>query len=127
MAGYHGTLAAVRCLGAAGIDVTVADAETFAPARWSRFTRRRLTSPSVQDPDAFMRWLLETGARGPKHVLYPTSDDVAWLYALHRDELAKHFHLYQPPVDVIYSLLNKERLRRACEVAGIEMPRTWVV
>jgi predicted ATP-grasp superfamily ATP-dependent carboligase len=125
MATYYGTLAAARSLGAAGIPVTIADPERFAPARWSRFVSRRVSCPSVQEPERFISWLLEFGARHPGHVLYPTGDDVAWLYALHRGELATHFRLYQPSVDVIYSLLNKERLWRACNMVGIDMPQTW--
>jgi D-aspartate ligase len=126
MAGYHGTIAATRCLGANGIDVTIADPRLFAAARWSRFARRRAFCPPAQDADRLIGWLLEFGARTPGHVLYPTSDDLAWLYALHRDELAKNFRMYQPPVSVVYTLLNKHRLIEACRNAGIEMPQTWV-
>src|ERR1700737_3008599 len=96
MAGYHGTIAATRCLGAHGIDVTIADPRLVAAARWSRFARRSVFCPPAQDADRFVSWLLEFGARSPGHVLYPTSDDLAWLCALHRDELAKNFRLYQP-------------------------------
>ena len=127
MASYHGTLAAARCLGEAGIPVTIADTQMFAPARWSRFATRRTFCPSVQDAERFVSWLLEFGERHPGHVLYPTGDDVAWLYALHHAELAKQFHLYQPSVEVIYTLLNKERLRRACTTVGIDMPQTWLL
>lgn len=125
MAGYYGTLAATRCLGSSGIPVTIADAELLAPARWSKFATRRVFCPNVQESDRFVEWLLRFGEKNPGHVLYPAADDVAWIYSLHRDELSKHFHLYQPPVQTIYTLLNKELLRRACLDAGIEMPQTW--
>ena len=123
---FHGTLAAVRCLGAAGIRVVVADRDPFVPAVWSRFAARRVRCPSLVDPSAFMRWLLEFGEREPGHVLYPTSDDLAWLYARHRDELSRHFVLSQPPTEVIYRLLNKVRLREEAEAVGLAMPRTWL-
>jgi D-aspartate ligase len=126
MAGYHGTIAATRCLGANGIDVTIADPRLFAAARWSRFARRGAFCPPAQDADRFVNWLLEFGARSPGHVLYPTSDDLAWLCALHRDELSKNFRLYQPPVSAVYTLLNKHRLIEACRGTGIEMPQTWM-
>jgi predicted ATP-grasp superfamily ATP-dependent carboligase len=127
MAGYHGTIAATRCLGANGIDVTIADPRFVAAARWSRFARRSVFCPPMQDADRFVGWLLDFGARSPGHVLYPTSDDLAWLCALHRDELSRNFHLYQPPVSVVYTLLNKHRLIEACRGAGIEMPQTWIL
>jgi predicted ATP-grasp superfamily ATP-dependent carboligase len=126
MPSYHGTLAAVRCLGAAGIPVTVADGNPLVPALWSRFAARRVRCPNPANPARFMKWLLEFGAREPGHVLYPTSDDLAWLYSIHRDELAKRFVLRHPSTEVTYGLLNKIRLRSAAMAAGISMPRTWV-
>src|SRR5881394_1421996 len=126
MASYHGTLAAVRCFGAAGLHVTLAESSRLVPAVWSRFAARRVSSPGPEAPADFIGWLLEFGAREPGHVLYPTSDDVAWLYAVHREELAKHFVLSVPDARTIYSLLNKTRLRTAAEAVGLSMPRTWI-
>ena len=125
MAAYHGTLAAARCLGANGIPVTIADPELLAPARWSRFATRRRFCPRVEDPQRFVSWLLRFGARFPGCVLYPTGDDVAWLFARHRAELSAFFRLYQPPLEVIYTLLNKHRLHRACSDVGLDTPATW--
>jgi len=126
MPAYHGTLAAVRCLGAAGISVTVADGNPLVPANWSRFAARRVRCPDPSNPSRFMSWLCEFGERYPGYVLYPTSDDLAWLYSRHRDELTKRFILRHPPVEVTYGLLNKIRLRTAAEAVGLSMPRTWV-
>jgi predicted ATP-grasp superfamily ATP-dependent carboligase len=125
MGGYHGTLAATRCLGAHGVEVSVADPALLAPSRWSRYATRRLSCPPVQEPDRFVDWLLEFGRHFPGHVLYPTGDDVAWLYALRRKELSSVFRMYQPPAETIYTLLNKRRLLQACREAGIETPPTW--
>jgi len=127
MAKYHGTLAATRSLGASGVPVTIADPDLLAPARWSRFASRSVFCPPVQEPDRFVAWLLDFGTRSPGHVLYPTSDDVAWLYAVHRDALASRFHLYQPSAEKLYTLLNKRRLLEACAKAGVEAPQTWFV
>src|SRR6266436_4705611 len=79
MPGYGGTLAAVRCLGRAGIPVTVASEAPALPAAWSRWTTRRVRCPRPRDARAFMDWLLRFGEREPGHVLYPTSDDLAYL------------------------------------------------
>lgn len=125
MADYYGTLAAVRSLGRLGIPITVAESKWLAPARWSRYVTRRVECPDVGDSDAFLAWLLRFGEREPGHVLYPTSDDMAWLFALHREELGRHFRLYQPPVDVIYALLNKQKLHGLCQEVGLDMPDTW--
>ncbi len=123
---YHGTLAAVRCLGERGVRVTVAGPELFAEARWSRHASTRLFCPPTREPERLLEWLLAYGARNPGHVLYPAGDDTAWLYARHRDELSRHFRLYQPPVEVVYALLNKRRLHDACAAVGLRTPPTRI-
>src|SRR5262245_28473541 len=127
MAAYHGTLAAARCLGRRGIPITVADQDYFAPALWSRFATRRRICPSPEEPERYVSWLLDFGRRFPGHVLYPTGDDVAWLFARHRSDLGAYFRLYQPPLDAVYTLLNKRRLAEACAAAGLDTPATWSV
>lgn len=127
MADYLGTLAAARSLGRAGIQVTMADAHTFAPASWSRYVARTLACPDVaSEPERFLEWLITLGRREPGQVLLATSDDVAWLFARHRDELSQHFRLYLPSFDIMYTLLNKWRLYRACTTLGVEAPPTWL-
>ncbi len=125
MADYYGTLAAVRSLGRLGIPITVAESKLLAPARWSRYVTRRVQCPDVNDAEGFLEWLVAFGEREPGHVLYPTSDDMAWLFALHRERLSRHFLMYQPHVDAIYGLLNKRRLHDLCEGVGLDVPDTW--
>src|ERR671932_2682 len=125
VASYYGTLAAARCLGRAGVPVTVADAEWLAPARWSRFVERRVTCPEVSTPERFIEWLLRFGEREPGHVLCPTSDDVAWLYSEYRDALSSSFRLYQPPSETLRLLLDKKELYAACEAVGLGVPVTY--
>jgi len=126
MADYPPTLAALRCLGRAGVPVTLAEWRRFVPARWSRHASRVVECPDLNArPDDFLAWLLEFGARQPGHVLLPTSDDLAWLYAEHRQALSRHFVLGAPGVDAIYALLNKVRLQEACGAVGIGVPQSW--
>jgi predicted ATP-grasp superfamily ATP-dependent carboligase len=125
MANYNGTLAAVRSLGRRGIRVTTADPSRLAVSAWSRYTSVRVQSPHVQDTDRFLDWLLQYGRTHGKHVLLPTSDDTAWLYALHRERLSEYFYLSSTTFDVIYQLLNKRRLYQAAVHAGLHIPRTW--
>src|SRR5262245_34860116 len=93
MANYNGTLAAVRALGRAGIRVTTVDANRLAVSAWSKFASTSVQAPRVQDSERFLEWLMGFGAKHGRHVLLPTSDDTAWLYSLHRDELSRHFYL----------------------------------
>jgi D-aspartate ligase len=124
-ADYYGTLAAARSLGRYGVPVTVAHDNHLGAASWSRFVSRSLSCPPTSDSRRFLEWLVAFGATAPGHVLYPTSDDAAFIYAAHREELAKYFHLYQPPVEAIYGLLNKRKLGAEARAVGLQAPRTW--
>lgn len=125
MASYYGTLAAVRCLGKADVPVIVADTAPYAPALWSRYVTKRLRSPPQRPVDGLVQWLLDFGAREPGHVLYATSDDLAWIFALREAELRKHFQLLTPPFSVMSSLLDKRALYGLCDEVGLRTPRTW--
>jgi predicted ATP-grasp superfamily ATP-dependent carboligase len=127
MAGYYGTLAAVRSLGRRGIRVVVADGRTLAPARWSRHVARTIDCPPIEStPGKFLDWIHLLGMREPGRVLCTTSDCNAWLFARHRDVLARHFRMYVPSVDAVYTLLNKWRLYEVCVQLGIDVPPTWL-
>jgi predicted ATP-grasp superfamily ATP-dependent carboligase len=122
---YGGTLGAVRCLGRLGVPVVVAGRELLASSRWSRHTTRFVRCPPAEESDRFVAWLLDFGRREPGHVLYPTSDDLAWLFAAHAPELEKHFFTYQPPVETVVRLLDKRSLYAACEAVGIATVPSW--
>lgn len=122
---FYGTLAAVRSLGRSGVPVTLADPNVLAPACWSRHVRRRLRCPGALEVEQFLTWLLDFGKRHPGHVLLPTSDDTAWIYAAWADELSRYFRLSLPSVHVLNGLLNKGRLHEACLRLGIDVPGTW--
>jgi predicted ATP-grasp superfamily ATP-dependent carboligase len=129
MPNYGGTLAAARALGALGVEVTVAGEGVLAPARWSRATRRFERCPSPRQPAAFLEWLISFGRRNPVHFLYPTSDDLAWLLARHAGRLREHFLLFQPPMDSLLAVLDKQRLYLSCREVGLStvptrFPRT---
>lgn len=125
MPGYHGTLAAVRNLGRHGVPVTTADPELFTRGGWSKYTTESVRCPPVRDTDRFMEWLLRFGRERERHALLPTCDDTAFLYSLHRDELAKHFYLAVPKVDVLHGLLNKRLLIERAREVGLVTPQSW--
>ena len=49
------------------------------------------------DPQRFMDWLLRFGEREPGHVLYPTSDDLAYLFAQRAAEIGRSPDVPPPP------------------------------
>src|SRR5215470_2370956 len=123
---WYGTLAAVRDLHAHGVAITIGSDSWLAPARWSRHVSRTVSCPSSKDAAAFLEWLLRFGAEQPGHFLYPTSDEVAWLVASHRNELARYYRLYSPPIQSLVRLLDKARLVEDAKAAGLDVPETVV-
>jgi predicted ATP-grasp superfamily ATP-dependent carboligase len=125
MASYYGTLSAARCLGDRGVRLIAADADRLAPALWSRHVTRRERCPPVRPIDPFMEWLLALGRRDPGHVLYATSDDLAWAFAEREVELRRHFRLLTPSFVDVAGILDKGTLYSACSSVGLSTPRTW--
>lgn len=123
-ADYYGTLAAARCYGKNGIDVTMADDNPQARGLYSRWVTRKLSHPSIKSPNDLVDWLVQWGERHPGTLLYPPNDHLSWLFAEHRDRLGKHFEMYSPSEAVIATLLDKSRLHEACAAVGIEVPET---
>ncbi|HVU00571.1 MAG TPA: hypothetical protein VHE30_02425 [Polyangiaceae bacterium] len=122
-AGWTGTLAASRLLGRHGIPVTVTSHERFSHTRFSRHVDRFVRSPAY-DGDGFIDWLVAFGREHPGYVLYPTSDSLAFLYALHADALSRHFRLSVPSLDTLVTVLDKKRLYAAANAAGVRTPET---
>lgn len=124
-ADYCGTLAAARLLGRQGIRVTMAEPGRSGPASWSRHVERRVRCPPLHDPAVFVDWLLDFGRKNPGHLYYPTSDDLAWLTAAHREALSEHFLLLTPPLAALERLLDKASLHALCAQVGLATPRAW--
>lgn len=122
--GFYGTLAAARYFGRHGHRVVIADPDTGSPAAASRHVHAEVVSPSCLLGTALIDWLVEYGRAHPGTLLYPCSDDHAWLFARHHARLAPHFITYQPAFEVVQTLLDKERLYRTCEGLGIPVPHT---
>jgi predicted ATP-grasp superfamily ATP-dependent carboligase len=120
-----GTIAAVRLLGAAGIDVGVLSSQRFTAAAWSRRAARSYSAPSEKDSDRFVKRLLEIGAERPGQVLIPTSDETVWLYTLHAAQLKRYFFLNQPSVESIRSILDKQLFAEAAIKAGVAVLPSW--
>jgi predicted ATP-grasp superfamily ATP-dependent carboligase len=122
---YYGTLAAVRSLGSAKIPVFVADPDRLTPSGFSRYATRVLRSPPVAQAKALIDWLVRFGQREGGAVLYPTSDEMAFLLAAHRRELEPRFALYSPELETVIRILDKRKLLDAAREAGVDAPETF--
>ncbi|MBX3187594.1 MAG: carbamoyl-phosphate synthase [Labilithrix sp.] len=126
-ADYYGTLAAARCYGKHGIDVTMADESVIARGMYSRHVKKRLVHPPYAKPGVLVDWLLDYGAKNPGTLLYAPNDHLAWLFAAHRERLEEVFSMYTPSEDVMMTLLDKKRLHEACASVGLDVPKTQML
>ncbi len=119
-AGY-GSLAAIRDLRRAGVDVRCVSPEWSSPLRKTN-AASCVASMGGRQP---LQWLKDVAEAGGDTVLIPTPDDLTWFAAEFQRELAGYYRLYYPPGDVLYALLNKERLFGAARAGGIGVPESW--
>jgi predicted ATP-grasp superfamily ATP-dependent carboligase len=125
-AGFAGTLAAVRSLGRCGLPITVADPQPLAPALWSRYVTQRVTPPPYRQFEPFVDWLLAFGARAPRHVICPTSDEFTFALAAHRDAVKERFDVNVPPLAAVLAVLDKQELYAHARASGLDTPDTWL-
>jgi predicted ATP-grasp superfamily ATP-dependent carboligase len=122
---YYGTLAAVRSLGRADIAVTTAGPSRWAVSGWSKYATNSVSCPQTTDTERFLDWLESFAQSHEKHVLLPTCDDTAWLFALHRERLSRHFYLRSSQISAVHALLHKGQLAEHASAVGLDVPRTW--
>jgi D-aspartate ligase len=120
-----GTLAAVRNLGANDVEVAVISSERLSAAAWSRWRSESYSAPPETDSDRFLERLLAIGNGNPGRILLTTSDQTAWLYAANADLLSKYFRLYQPSLETVGSILDKEIFAAKASQAGLAVLPSW--
>ena len=122
---FYGTLAAARLFGRQGYRVTIADPKRYHATGYSRFVARNLVCPAALNARALIDWLVEYGQKHPGTLLYPCSDDHAWIFAQFQEQLAPHFLTCQPKFTTIETLLDKQQLYQLCESIAVPVPRTF--
>ncbi len=123
--GNCGTLAAARELGKRGVKIWTTSATKGVPTSWSRHVNRHIQNKKIITPEQHLEWLLSIGKATPGMVLYPTSDDFAWLQSTHRDALQPYFRMYSPNACSIENVLDKRWLFEACCAVGIDSPTSY--
>jgi D-aspartate ligase len=116
--------ALVRSLAAAGVPVLGFYREPGESGRWSRLCPSRRIAPGLDD-EAVCRFLIEQTSRlAGTPVLFPTSDEYALLLAAHMRALSRHFLFHWNEPGLLDTIVDKARMARACEGAGIVVPTT---
>lgn len=122
--GGYGSLAAVRDLHGAGIDVLCVRPGWLSPLKASN-AASWVPGAGAGWGSQRLDWLREVAAIGGGTVLIPAPDDLTWLAAEFQAELVDRYRLYYPPGDAVHQLLNKERLFAAAGAGGVAVPDSW--
>ena len=122
------TLAVVRALGRAGIDVTVGSAEPISLAASSRFCNSRVQYPSpAEHGHMFQTKLREEMQTGKYEVLFPITDITMTLVAQMREALEPFVRIPIPAAEEILSVQDKRLVLLKAREIGIRYPETWML
>ncbi|TMQ92797.1 ATP-grasp domain-containing protein [Actinomadura soli] len=121
---HHGTLAAIRSLGRAGVPVHAILEGRGNPSSRSRYLHRgHPWAPPAARPAALLSHLRAIGERvGGTALLVPLDDAGAIFVAEHADALAPHFAFPHQDPGVPRSVADKSLLLDACARYGIQCP-----
>jgi len=119
------TLAAMRSLGARGIDIIAAEDTRWATSLFSRYCGQRLVSPNPGErPEEYFVWLYNTLVKYHCDVLFPMDDGSMEVTVRYRGQLEKICRVPVPDVDVYAVAADKYRATAAAVEAGLDCPRT---
>ncbi|GAA1884211.1 ATP-grasp domain-containing protein [Actinomadura bangladeshensis] len=121
---HHGTLAAIRSLGRAGVPVHAIMEGRATPASRSRYLHRgHPWAPPAAYPAEMLSHLRAIGARiGRETLLVPMDDAGAIFVAEHADALRPRFAFPDQDPDAPRRVADKSLLRDACAEHGITCP-----
>jgi predicted ATP-grasp superfamily ATP-dependent carboligase len=125
---HHGTLAAIRSLGRAGVPVHAILEERGNPASRSRYLfRGHPWAPPAERPAELLGHLGEIGERiGRRTLLVPMDDAGAIFVAEHAGALEAHYVFPRVDPHVPRSVADKLALLETCERRGVQCPPSRV-
>ena len=127
-AGCRNTVAAVRSLGSAGLEVVTADVTRVAMSRYSRYVREHRVYPSpTENPDDWIEWLRIELQRVPYDMVLPMDDDTVALCARYKGELARYTHVPTPDSATLSLAQDKSLTIRLAREVGVPVPRTVIL
>jgi predicted ATP-grasp superfamily ATP-dependent carboligase len=109
------SLAFARNLGSRGVPLHFYGSGA---GRWSRYCRRRLACPPIENADEFLPWLRQRVRSGEITRVAPTTDSIAFYTSVLRDEFAPDVQRTIAPLAEIENCLIKPRFCAASAFAG---------
>jgi predicted ATP-grasp superfamily ATP-dependent carboligase len=124
---WRKSLSAIRSLGKAGWDVTVAGDTLFTTGFWSRYAGARLRGPlAARDGVGFgrmmVRWLSENAPRRP--VVLPMEDATLRWVSENRDGVLRFADALLPPAEALRIAWDKGETAAVASQLGLGVPQT---
>jgi len=105
-----------------GAEVTAADSSLISTGKLSRFTSRRLRTPSVsKQPEAYVGALVDELQRREYDLVVPSFEE-ALLLSQHRESIEAASRLLLPPHRTMMTLHHKPSLYELCDRIGVKAP-----
>lgn len=127
---HHGTVAAIRTLGRAGVPVYAITEDRYTPAATSRYTTRRFVWPTTgHEPEAeILDELALIGRRlDTLTIAIGTDDESAVFLAEHAQDLREWFITPPQPPELPRRLASKRGLYELCTELDVATPRSLFV
>jgi predicted ATP-grasp superfamily ATP-dependent carboligase len=118
-------VAACRGLGRAGYRPSVTAAHHPAAAQWSRYCKRRFSTPDPrQHPEHFIDRLEQILRDEPHELLLASSDAALLAVSEHRVRIEPHAATGLPPHDAVKRALDKDAVGHGAEAVGLAPPKS---
>jgi len=118
-------LAITQSLGRRGIEVSLVDSSTTAPAFASQYCCEQLIAPDRRDERAYIEFLLHAVRRRQYELLITCDDLTTWYVSRARSRLAPHVRIILPDAVSLETAMYKDRLAAFALEHGIPVARTF--
>jgi predicted ATP-grasp superfamily ATP-dependent carboligase len=124
---FYSGLAIARDFAGSGVRVIGLSSRRNVYGNFTRHCEIRFTPDSRDEPAELAEFLVRQAGELGGGIIFPTRDlDLVFLDQF-REELAAHYRLALPSRASLMQVLDKQALARAAQLAGIPVPRTFVL
>ncbi|HET9229632.1 MAG TPA: hypothetical protein VFR31_23325 [Thermoanaerobaculia bacterium] len=116
--------AVIRALAKKHLHIIAATYSRKDVAQLSRHVSEVVRSPSPEDEEAFVQYLIQNADRWGGALLLETADNAAATLSKHKELLSKHYRLATPDWDVLSVFLEKDRTYALAKQCGIPHPQS---
>ncbi len=116
----------VRSLAREGVPIVGVYSNANEFGRLSKHCESYYLAPSVERQERFCAMLIEHRAKfDARPVLFPTSDEYAFLLARNMEKLSQHFLFHWVAPDRLSRIIDKSEISEICHGTGVPVPRTY--